>query len=58
VTKLQSEGDIFVSNAVINGSYVLRACIVNFKTGLLDVQAVPDLVVTAGRALAAELQPR
>jgi aromatic-L-amino-acid decarboxylase len=58
VTKLQAEGDLFVSNAVINGSYVLRACIVNFKTGLADVRAVPELVVTAGRALAAELQPR
>jgi glutamate/tyrosine decarboxylase-like PLP-dependent enzyme len=58
VTKLQSDGDIFVSNAVINGSYVLRACIVNFRTGLADVRAVPELVVTAGRALAAELQPR
>ena len=58
VSRLQAGGELFVSNAVINGSYVLRACIVNFKTGLKDVQAVPELVVTAGRALAAELQPR
>jgi aromatic-L-amino-acid/L-tryptophan decarboxylase len=58
VSRLQAEGKLFVSNAVINGSYVLRACIVNFRTELKDVQSVPDMVVTAGRALAAEFQPR
>jgi glutamate/tyrosine decarboxylase-like PLP-dependent enzyme len=58
VSRLQANGDLFVSNAVINGSYVLRACIVNFRTNLKDVQAVPEMVVTAGRAIAAELQPR
>ena len=58
VSRLQAGGELFVSNAVINGSYVLRACIVNFRTGLKDVQAVPEMVVTAGRAIATELQPR
>ncbi len=58
VTRIQASGELFVSNAVINGSYVLRACIVNFKTDMDDVLAVPELVVTTGRALAAELQPR
>jgi aromatic-L-amino-acid decarboxylase len=58
VSRLQAGGELFVSNAVINGSYVLRACVVNFRTGLKDVQAVPEMVVTAGRAIAAELQPR
>ena len=58
VSRLQADGELFVSNAVINGSYVLRACIVNFRTQLNDVQAVPGMVVTAGRAIAAELQPR
>jgi glutamate/tyrosine decarboxylase-like PLP-dependent enzyme len=58
VSRLQAGGELFVSNAVINGSYVLRACIVNFRTGLNDVQAVPEMVVTAGRAIAAELLPR
>jgi glutamate/tyrosine decarboxylase-like PLP-dependent enzyme len=58
VTRIQADGQLFVSNAVINGSYVLRACIVNFRTNLADVQAVPELVVTTGRTLAAEFQPR
>jgi glutamate/tyrosine decarboxylase-like PLP-dependent enzyme len=54
VTRLQAEGDFFVSNAVINGSYVLRACIVNFRTGQSDVDAVPEMVVRTGRALIGE----
>ena len=51
ITQLQADGEFFVSNAVINGSYVMRACIVNFRTGQADVEAVPDMVVRAGRAL-------
>ena len=54
VTRLQADGEFFVSNAVINGSYVLRACIVNFRTSLADVEAVPELVVRTGRALVEE----
>ena len=58
VTRLQADGDMFVSNAVINGSYVLRACIVNFRTDQSDVDAVPDMVVRAGRALSDQLANR
>ena len=58
VTRLQADGDLFVSNAVIRGSYVLRACIVNFRTELADVQAMPELVVRTGRALMEQLASR
>jgi glutamate/tyrosine decarboxylase-like PLP-dependent enzyme len=58
VSRLQADGDLFVSNAVVNGSYVLRACIVNFRTGQADVEAVPELVVRAGRALMEQLATR
>ena len=54
VTRLQADGEMFVSNAVINGAYVLRACIVNFRTASFDVEAVPSMVVRAGRALVEE----
>ncbi len=49
--RLQREGELFVSNAVLDGRYVLRACIVNFHTGEADVQAVPQIVARRGRAL-------
>ena len=58
VTRLQADGELFVSNAVIRGSYVLRACIVNFRTELADVLAVPELVVRTGRALMEQLASR
>jgi aromatic-L-amino-acid decarboxylase len=48
---LQRGGEAFVSNAVISGRYLLRACIVNFHTSLTDVQAVPGIVVRTGEAI-------
>ena len=48
--QLQAEGEVFLSNAVLEGDYVLRACIVNFRTTLRDVQALPEIVVRAGEA--------
>jgi glutamate/tyrosine decarboxylase-like PLP-dependent enzyme len=49
--RLQKCGEVFVSNAVVRGRYVLRACIVNFHTEARDVRAVPEIVVRHGRAL-------
>jgi glutamate/tyrosine decarboxylase-like PLP-dependent enzyme len=56
--RLQRGGALFVSNAVIRGSYVLRACIVNFHTTLADVQAVPGIVAELGQAVDRDLRPR
>ena len=41
----------FVSNAVIGGRLLLRACIVNFHTTRDDVEAVPDIVAHLGRRI-------
>lgn len=49
--RIQRGGELFVSNAVIDGRYLLRACIVNFHTSLADVHAVPEIVVEQGRRL-------
>ena len=57
LTRLQESGEVFVSNAVIEGRFVLRACIVNFRTGLSDVEALPRIVVTHGRRLDDEMRP-
>jgi glutamate/tyrosine decarboxylase-like PLP-dependent enzyme len=54
--RLQRSGEIFVSNAVIDGHYVLRACIVNFHTTDADVLAVPDIVARIGRAVDLKLR--
>jgi len=55
--RLQRGGEAFVSNAVVGGHYVLRACIVNFHTAQADVEAVPAIVARIGRAVDGELRP-
>jgi aromatic-L-amino-acid/L-tryptophan decarboxylase len=53
--RLQKGGEAFVSNAVIGGRYLLRACIVNWNTTAADVDALPSIVARAGRELAGAL---
>ena len=55
--RLQRGGEVFVSNAIIGGRYALRACIVNFHTDLVDVEALPDIVARVGRSVDAVLRP-
>jgi glutamate/tyrosine decarboxylase-like PLP-dependent enzyme len=51
-SRMERGGEAFVSNAVIQGKYCLRACIVNFNTTRKDVEALPGLVVRMGREIA------
>lgn len=46
--RLQRGGEAFVSNAVINGCFWLRACIVNFRTQASDIDALVELVERIG----------
>jgi len=55
--RLQRGGEAFVSNAIIRDRYLLRACIVNFHTERADVEALPDIVARAGRAIDASSRP-
>jgi len=54
---LQRGGELFVSNAVVDGRYALRACFVNFQTTDDDVRAVPAIVVRHARALDRATRP-
>lgn len=56
LNRLQKSGEAFVSNTVVAGNYLLRACIVNFRTTLADVEALPALVLRLGRKLDAEIR--
>ena len=53
----QRAGDVFVSNAVVDGRFVLRACVVNFHTSMADVLAVPDLLEPIGRSIDGATRP-
>ena len=51
LNNLQQGGEVFLSNAVINDKYCLRACIVNFRTSQKDIYEVIEIVVREGRKL-------
>jgi len=57
LTRLQKSGEAFLSNAVITGKFLLRACVVNFRTSLEDVEALPTLVTGIGREVDAAVRP-
>jgi glutamate/tyrosine decarboxylase-like PLP-dependent enzyme len=46
--ELQQGGEAFLSHAVIRGKFVLRLCIVNFRTTIDDIRALPEIVLRLG----------
>jgi len=49
LTRLEKGGQVFLSNAVIDGTFALRACIVNFRTSNEDIEALPEIVASTAR---------
>jgi aromatic-L-amino-acid/L-tryptophan decarboxylase len=49
LARLEKSGRAFLSNAVVNGKYAMRACIVNFHTSDADVEALPEIIAALGR---------
>ncbi|MCB0617673.1 MAG: hypothetical protein KDC41_02910, partial [Saprospiraceae bacterium] len=54
---LRKTGEFFLSNAVIGERFLLRSCIVNFRTSLREMEILPDIVVRVGRELDQKLRP-
>ena len=48
---LQRNGEMFLSNAVVGDMYCLRACIVNFRTTEMDIEAMVEIIVSSGRRM-------
>src|SRR5207302_173452 len=59
MTEVQLDGRVFFSNAVLGPAkrFVLRACIVNFRTEAEDLDAVLDVAAELGARLDAEMRP-
>jgi glutamate/tyrosine decarboxylase-like PLP-dependent enzyme len=49
LTAVEKCGEAFLSNALVGGRFVLRACVVNFHTALGDIEALPPLLSRLGR---------
>jgi aromatic-L-amino-acid decarboxylase len=52
--RLQASGEAYLSNAVVGGRFLLRACFVNFRTRLADIATATDTIVRLGREVARE----
>jgi len=57
MTEIQLDGRVYISNAILGDRFVLRACIVNFRTEADDIDAVLDVAAELGATLDAELRP-
>ncbi len=56
LNELQTGGEVFLSNAIVNEKYCLRACIVNFRTSEKDIEEIIEIVIRVGRKTHKELQ--
>ena len=57
LARLKASGEAFPSNAEIAGTFAIRACIVNFRTSLEDIEALPEIVIRHGRQFDSKLRP-
>ena len=55
LNRLQAGGEVFPSNAVVNENFLLRVCIVNFRTRLSDIESFPAIVLKEGRLIHEEM---
>jgi aromatic-L-amino-acid decarboxylase len=54
---VEKSGEAFLSNAIVGGTFLLRACVVNFHTSLEDIESLPLLVARLGRIADNSLRP-
>jgi glutamate/tyrosine decarboxylase-like PLP-dependent enzyme len=47
--QLQEKGEVFLSNAMVDGKYCLRGCIVNFRTSEKDIEEIIEIVTRQGK---------
>jgi glutamate/tyrosine decarboxylase-like PLP-dependent enzyme len=57
MTEVQLDGRTFFSNAVLKGNFVLRACIVNFRTEAEHIDQLLDVTAEIGARIDAEIRP-
>jgi aromatic-L-amino-acid/L-tryptophan decarboxylase len=57
MTEIQLDGRVYCSNAVLDGRFCLRSCIVNYRTEAEDMDALLDVASELGAKLDVELRP-
>jgi glutamate/tyrosine decarboxylase-like PLP-dependent enzyme len=56
LNRLEKSGEAFLSKAMLGNTFALRLCIVNFRTALEDIEALPEIVERLGRQVDQELR--
>lgn len=51
LAEVQKSGQAFVSNAIVDGDYLLRACVINFRTTEPDIDSVLQIISGTARSL-------
>jgi glutamate/tyrosine decarboxylase-like PLP-dependent enzyme len=51
LAEVQRGGQAFVSNAIVDGDYLLRACVVNFRTTESDIHDTIKIIAGIGKSL-------
>jgi glutamate/tyrosine decarboxylase-like PLP-dependent enzyme len=57
LNELQQGGELFLSDAIVQGKYCLRACVVNYRTSMQDIDEVMEIVVREGRKVSELFMP-
>ena len=57
MAEMQVDGRVFLSNAVLGEAFVLRVCVVNFRTEAQDMDAVLEVAEELGAKIDGELRP-
>ena len=57
MTELQLDGRAYCSNAVLSGRFVLRACIVNFRTEADEIDTLLDVAAEIGARMDRSMRP-
>jgi glutamate/tyrosine decarboxylase-like PLP-dependent enzyme len=56
MSEIQLDGRVFPSNAVLDGRFVLRACIVNFRTEAAEIDGLLDVAAELGARIDLEMR--
>jgi glutamate/tyrosine decarboxylase-like PLP-dependent enzyme len=51
LAEIETGGEAFLSQAVVGGRFLLRMCIVNFRTIVEDVESLPALIARVGERM-------
>lgn len=54
--EIEASGVAFLSQAVVGGRFLLRACVVNFRTTTRDMHELPGLIAGMGRSVDSRLR--